>query len=343
MPRTGHAILASLALSIASAASAQLGPINPPAGVVGDTGPDLSQIDGRTPLSAQNTPGDFDSVFRISRPGSYYLTADLTVPAGDRGIEIAISEVSIDLNGYTIRGLNGSLEAIGVVGSGDRVRVSGGTVRGTAGGMFLRSDFVVEDMIIEAMQGDGVRGTFLGIVRSCRFDDIDGADAHGVSVNCCAEVVGCRFASSTTTAAMIEGTQNVNVQGCWFNNLRGPAIQVSNECIVAGNSVEFTSFSLPASSAVVIVANRAMVRGNSIEANSNTNTSVNGILATGTQNRIEDNHITGGRIQSTGSDNVIIGNTMDTAISATASDFVGPSITSPAQMTTASRFANIIF
>ena len=61
----------------------------------------LAQIEPRTPISA--------APFTISAGGSYYLTTNLTVSAGD-AITIAAGNVTLDLNGFssTIAGLNGS-------------------------------------------------------------------------------------------------------------------------------------------------------------------------------------------------------------------------------------------
>jgi parallel beta-helix repeat protein len=89
-------------VSIVSLSTA--GDLEPP-GVPGSTpGPEP-----RTPISAATTPGDANSVFRITEPGSYYLTRDVgpfVFAGGFNGIEIAASHVTLDLNGFT---LNGSL------------------------------------------------------------------------------------------------------------------------------------------------------------------------------------------------------------------------------------------
>ncbi|MEO1511754.1 MAG: hypothetical protein AAFU70_06760, partial [Planctomycetota bacterium] len=188
MPRTGHAVIASLALSIASIASAQLGPVNPPAGPITNTGPDLSQIDGRTPLSAENTPGDADSVFRIIRPGSYYLTGDVTVPSGRRGIEIAADEVSVDLNGYTLRGQAGNLGGINSFSSEETRVANGNIVDMEDSGVDLNREWVVEDVWFDEIDGHGVSASFAGIVRRCFFKNAGGASSSAISVNCCVQV-----------------------------------------------------------------------------------------------------------------------------------------------------------
>ncbi len=90
------------------AASSQAGPLSPPAGPIGSTpGPEP-----RTALNSTNTPGDADSVFRITQPGSYYLTKNLSGIPGKGGIEIAASDVTVDLMGFDVRGTVGTTDGI---------------------------------------------------------------------------------------------------------------------------------------------------------------------------------------------------------------------------------------
>lgn len=81
------------------------GPLNPPAGPVASTpGPEP-----RIAINVTNTPGDNDatpSTFKITQPGSYYLNCNLVAESGKDGIEIAASNVTIDLNGFTLSGVN---------------------------------------------------------------------------------------------------------------------------------------------------------------------------------------------------------------------------------------------
>jgi hypothetical protein len=73
-------------------ASAQ-GPLAPP-GAPAPTMLSLSQVEPRTPIT--NT-----TAVTISAPGSYYLTANISVTSGS-AITITASQVTLDLNGFTI-------------------------------------------------------------------------------------------------------------------------------------------------------------------------------------------------------------------------------------------------
>jgi len=93
-----------LAVTLASG-STLAGPLNPPAGPVASTpGPEP-----RIAINAVNTPGDNDatpSTFKITQPGSYYLAGNLVGAVGKDGIEIAASNVTIDLNGFVLSAAN---------------------------------------------------------------------------------------------------------------------------------------------------------------------------------------------------------------------------------------------
>ena len=102
---TAYAVLLAISSSIA-------GPLNPPAGAVNATMKSLAEVEPRTAINSTNTPGDANSVYRISQPGSYYLTGNVTVGTGKSGIEVASSNVTVDLNGYTITGQPGSVHGV---------------------------------------------------------------------------------------------------------------------------------------------------------------------------------------------------------------------------------------
>src|SRR6186713_1252076 len=78
------------------------GPLTPPLGPPAPTMKTLDQVEPRKPIDATNTPGDADSLFKITQPGSYYLTANVTGVNAKYGIEIAASGVTVDLNGFDL-------------------------------------------------------------------------------------------------------------------------------------------------------------------------------------------------------------------------------------------------
>jgi parallel beta-helix repeat protein len=79
------------------------GPLGPAGGPVASTYKTLAEVEPRVAINAANTPGDAISIFKITQPGSYYLTGNLAGQAGkDAVIFIAADGVTLDLNGFTI-------------------------------------------------------------------------------------------------------------------------------------------------------------------------------------------------------------------------------------------------
>ncbi|HVZ93498.1 MAG TPA: hypothetical protein VG797_03210 [Phycisphaerales bacterium] len=86
-------VIAALSVVLACTGPLFAGPLTPPAGPVAPTtGPEP-----RVAINAANTPGDADatpSMFKITQPGSYYLTGNITGTSGKAGIEVASSDVT---------------------------------------------------------------------------------------------------------------------------------------------------------------------------------------------------------------------------------------------------------
>ena len=98
------------------------GSLTPP-GAPAETMKTLDQIEARTPISS--------APFPISNPGSYYLTANLTVSGGD-AITITANGVTLDLRGFTIASTAPSATGYGVrVNSGlSDITIYNGHIRG---------------------------------------------------------------------------------------------------------------------------------------------------------------------------------------------------------------------
>jgi parallel beta-helix repeat protein len=94
------------------------GPLNPPAGPVAPSYKTLTEVEPRTAINSTNTPsGGSSAVYAITQPGSYYLTENLVVPTGSTGIWVNADYVTIDLNGFSIIGAQGSVMGISSFGS----------------------------------------------------------------------------------------------------------------------------------------------------------------------------------------------------------------------------------
>src|SRR5262245_28247040 len=77
------------------------GPLPPPVGPVDHVYKTLQEVEPRTAISSLP--------YTINTPGSYYLTKDLTGLAAQNGIMINSSNVTLDLRGFSLVGVAGSL------------------------------------------------------------------------------------------------------------------------------------------------------------------------------------------------------------------------------------------
>lgn len=106
------------------------GDLTPPVGPVAPTHKSLTEVEPRIAVNATNTPGDANSLFKISQPGSYYLVGNITGVAGKHGIEIVTSFVTLDLNGFGLVGIAGSLDGVSTtVANLHSIAVVNGSVR----------------------------------------------------------------------------------------------------------------------------------------------------------------------------------------------------------------------
>lgn len=97
--------VSAAALVLAAGTLVVAGPLSPSAGPVASTYKTLTEVEPRIAINAANTPGDANSVFKITKPGSYYLTGNVVAQFGkDSVILVASDGVTLDLNGFSLIG-----------------------------------------------------------------------------------------------------------------------------------------------------------------------------------------------------------------------------------------------
>lgn len=240
---------ALLLFPTAAFAQGSLAPPGPP----GPTMRTLDQIEPRTPIGTLP--------FRISRSGAYAVTGDLTGVPGRAGVTIAADNVTLDLNGFSLGGVTGSLAGIDLEGARRNVVVRNGTVRDWGGkGLALSGavNSVVEHVRASGNGGAGIHLGELGRVESCLAADNGG---FGVEVG-----------SGTTVSACIA---SANAGG----GIKAGDGSVIRDCTVAGNE-----------SHGIQVASGCLVQGNLCRLNGQAAAGA-GLNVTGTANRLENNHL----------------------------------------------------
>lgn len=168
--RAPHAFACCIAVVTASLALA--GPLTPPAGPPASTAKTLAEVEPRTAINDANTPGDTNSIFRITRPGSYYLTDNIGgAGPGTFAIEIDTNDVTIDLNGFGIFGAG--TETIAAIDASGRVNIvikNGSINSWPSRGVFLGFEGRISDVHFDAVGAiESIAGSTGFIVEGCTF------------------------------------------------------------------------------------------------------------------------------------------------------------------------------
>jgi len=230
--------LALRTLLLGSASGAALaGELMPPAGPVSPTMKTFGAVEPRTLINATNTPGDADSVYKITQPGSYYLGEDLIGFPLDHGIEIDAPRVTIDLDGFAIIGDQGSLNGIHLtpqqaVERG--IRVFNGVVIGWTVGIDLTE---AEDCSVIGVHslGNASVGIAIGessMVASC---SVEGANS-GIVAGAGSEVRLC--SSSGADFVGIDLGSNCLASACRVTGSGGIGLRVGDGSIAENCTVE---------------------------------------------------------------------------------------------------------
>jgi parallel beta-helix repeat protein len=302
------------------------GPLNPPAGAIASTAKPLGEIEPRTVINATNTPGDADSVYRISQPGSYYLTGNITGVPGKSGIEIAASGVTLDLNGFELQGVPGSLHGIRPGATIRNVTIKNGSVRnwGNDGLTLVSSEVLgcrIDSVHAGGNGGSGIACGAGGVVTGCT---AYGNTGHGIAAATDCVVSGCVVHDNATTGISAGSGCHVVDCGCYSNAATG--ISLANGSTVSRCTV-LSSGTYGISTSAACTVEGCTVRGSTQDgircAGSgsvirNNTCSVNGLAGDGAgivvvsiDNKIEGNHCTGNDrgIDVTAAGNIIICNT----------------------------------
>ena len=157
--------------------SASARQLDPPVGPITRTFKTLTEVEPRIAVNATNTPGDTNNMFIISQPGSYYLTGNISAPLFTikSGIKITASNVTLDLMGFTLKGVASSGNGIKAIASGSTV-LYGITIRNgkvdSWGGTGIDLDTYAKGAIVDGVQASdnatgGIFGCDSGIIRNC--------------------------------------------------------------------------------------------------------------------------------------------------------------------------------
>lgn len=287
-------VLISTVLATAMRVSA--GDLNPPPGPIAPT--------QRTPVGVNTTPGDAVSLFRITQPGSYYLTGNITGEVGKHGIAIATGGVTLDLMGFLLVGVPGSLDGINVTDLGfQNIAVANGSIsnwnRGTflQGGQVRLADLRVYGNVTDGIHtgnhsvvtgcivsGNGNRGIHVsgtGIISNC---DVTFNTSHGISVSSSSTI-------TNSSARLNDGNGFVTGVGCTLLNCAAFNSGADGFSLGEGNTVTNCSASWNTGDGFE-VSNDSILRSNTANGNGNGGADGAGIHVTGSDNNLDGNNCT---------------------------------------------------
>lgn len=212
--RPRHAVTASVLAGFAGAAVLFAGPLNPPAGPVTPTYKTLADIEPRIAISQATTPGDATATFRITQPGSYYLTGNLIGQANKNGIRIESYGVTIDLGGFSVIGAPNCLAAIVTTQFSSELTIRNGTVtRWIAGGVNLAGSdgpVLIENLHVSQISGGvGINCRGPATIRNCR---VAYTSSFGIQMNEAGAVSDCTVYSAGNDG--ISTGPNTVVENC---------------------------------------------------------------------------------------------------------------------------------
>ncbi|HEY3246651.1 MAG TPA: right-handed parallel beta-helix repeat-containing protein [Phycisphaerae bacterium] len=242
MTRKNRIVTLALGAGIAATGLIALaGDLNPPAGPVAPTHKTLTEVEPRIAINAINTPGDADSLFKITLPGSYYLTGNITGVVGKHGIEIVASGVTLDLNGFDLAGVAamGAFDGVSVtLGGLVNIAVVNGSLRSwgdedidlqTLGATNCR----LADLFVRGNTGNGILAGPGSTVSNC-----SAYQKGGIGISA---ADGCTVSHCTVTSNTGDGIRTANgctVSNCSAEGNTGVGIGTADGCTVSNCSAD---------------------------------------------------------------------------------------------------------
>ena len=278
----------------------------------------LSQIEPRTPISSLP--------YTITNPGSYYLTANLTGISGSDGIIIKTNDVTLDLKGFTLRGVPGSDNGINVLSPVRNIAIRNGVLEawGTDGvnayngyggvleglrvsncsalGIYAGDNWTVETCFASGNTGQGIYVANNSTIRDCTVKNNGNAGIVTSGINCV--ISSCEASGSPGGFSL---ASYCIIQDCAASgNTNGILVLIActiKNCNTCGNT----------SDGIYIVGNDCQVVGNTCSGNGKY-----GIEIYGNANRVDGNVVSDNTSYGINADNLNVTNCITRNLSAGA-------------------------
>jgi parallel beta-helix repeat protein len=199
----------------------------------------LDQVEARIPIDATHTPGDMNSEFVISKPGSYFLTGNLNT-SKTNGIYITVANVTVDLNGFRLAGGSGS--AIKFEAAATDCTIKNGLITGWGRGIDGVDKGSISHVTVSNCSGDGIVVGTDWLIEGCLSHD----NTRGISTGSGSRIINC--GSSHNSDDGIDTLSNSVLVNCTASGNTGHAgISTGSNCSIshcsAGSNLSATSTS----------------------------------------------------------------------------------------------------
>lgn len=229
-------------LALACTTPVVAGPLDPPSGPIVPTNKTLTEVEPRIAVNATNTPPSGQYKVQISKPGSYYLTADVVGGAGEYGILINASNVTLDLNGFSIIGSAGSFSGVSCSAPQSNITITNGIVRNWGSvGLFVDNVSAgrYTDLTVASNGGSGLRVGSDSRVERCIVRSNGSIGQSGIFAGIRTVVAECTATGSG--GAGIQLSNDCSAYRCQTTNNNGAGIQAASgstitDCNAQGNS-----------------------------------------------------------------------------------------------------------
>jgi len=222
-------------------AIATAGPLTPP-GAPAPTMKTLDAVEPSIPVGPLTTPGDVDALFVIDTPGAYHLAADIDGQNGRHGVQIMASDVTLDLRGFTLRGVAGSLDGVRVGETAgplfDDIVIRNGRATGW-GGSGVRADRADRSTVSRmSVRSNGAYGIIAGV--GARIFDCAAEGSALTNIAVAAESIVSRSLAIEGDAEGFTGAAATVFESCvaflnGADGFRPGANAIVRNCIASGN------------------------------------------------------------------------------------------------------------
>ena len=209
-------------------------------------------------VNSVNTPGDNTAVFVISQPGSYCLGSNTVGESGKNGIRIDADNVTLDLAGFAVLGVGGSLNGI-LINNHLHIAIRNGSIsgwgsaglEGTAGalariddlradvnvgnGIVINSGSQVNNCIAFQNGGVGIAVSNNVLVTGCVSS---GNGGHGFGLGTACTIKSCLSFGNTGSGISTGGVNYLTVIDCNANSNTGGGIAALARAFITSSTAE---------------------------------------------------------------------------------------------------------